>query len=89
VSNEAWASETNPDGDWNITVGADPETLLALYDDLGIGLGGVSSDNPAYNTSWILIGELMAQGPGGGNGGDSGDTGGNGQGWCGDKERRR
>ncbi|MGB2581767.1 MAG: hypothetical protein WBD03_04765, partial [Thermoplasmata archaeon] len=82
----------NEGEDRTIVTGQDEngeDVVVYLYADLGVGLGGVSSDNPAYNTSWILIGQLMPQGPGGGNGGDSGDAGGNGQGNCGDKVRRR
>jgi hypothetical protein len=75
--------------DQTIVIGEDEfgeEIVALLYDDLGVGLGGVS----VGKTAWILLGQLMAQGPGGGNGGDGGgdgDNGGNGQGHCGDKAR--
>lgn len=82
VSNEEWASETNPGGDWNITIKDETgeEVDVALYADLGIGLGGVSVV-AGVNNAWVLLGQLMDTGPGGGNGGDSG---GEGQGHCGD-----
>lgn len=64
--------------DTQIDIGPEGEpNLVYLYADLGIGLGGISSDN----TAWVLLGPLIGQGPGGGNGGDSGGTGG---GWCGE-----
>jgi hypothetical protein len=49
----------------------------AMY---GIGVGGISG-----RTAWIDLGQLIAQGPGGGSGGDSGNDGegGNGNGTCG------
>ena len=78
----------NEGEDRTIVTGQDEygeDVVVYLYADLGVGLGGVSPDD----TAWILIGQLIPQGPGGGNGGDSGDAGGNGQGNCGDKVRRR
>jgi hypothetical protein len=60
--------------DTQIDINLDPEgesNLVYLYDDLGIGLGGLDSDN----TAWVLLGPLIGQGPGGGNGGDSGGPG--------------
>ncbi|MBE0518039.1 MAG: hypothetical protein IH630_02290 [Thermoplasmata archaeon] len=66
------------DLDKQIDIGeGEEEVLVWLYQDLAIGLGGASN-----NKAWILLGQLMAQGPGGGNGGDSGGTG---KGHCGDK----
>jgi hypothetical protein len=63
--------------DTQIDINLDPEgepNLVYLYDDLGIGLGGVSVVNDV-NNAWVLLGPLIGQGPGGGNGGDNGGPG--------------
>ncbi len=56
----------------------------------GIGIGNVTSDNPPLEDrgyGWIVLGQLIPQGPGGGNGGDGGSHGedGDGNNHCGDQ----
>ncbi|UCE80875.1 MAG: hypothetical protein JSV94_00025 [Methanobacteriota archaeon] len=69
----------DPSEDLEIIIVEGEEPVL-LFDDLGVGLGGVYVGDEA-DTAWILLGQLIPQGPGGGNGGDSGGTG---QGHCGE-----
>jgi hypothetical protein len=59
------------------------------YDIYGIGIGNVSLDDdedPDSGHAWIVLGQLIPQGPGGGSGEDSGNhgEGGHGNGTCGD-----
>lgn len=68
VSSEgAYDPDSNPDGDDVTIVYGDVE--LWVYDDLGVGLGGIST-----GAAWVLLGPLIDRGPGGGNGGDGGDS---------------